>query len=116
MIRGLSCYFGLVDYFAVHESISKPTRQAHIIKSKVRVPNRKRVTFVCGMEVAISVNISGVSHELNSLALNVTPTQPNEPTYPRRHPTHIEHLSNCKRIEISDQHVETFLITLNALE
>ena len=112
----MTCFFDFVGDFAVNEAASESIRYEAVIESEVWIPNWESVSLVIRVQMPISVNVAGVTHDLNGFALNVPAAQPNEPAYPCRHSAHVKNLPHRKRVEITNKHVKSFLVSFNALE
>src|SRR5437762_13844815 len=116
MIGSSSNYRRLDDYVTVKQSVRKPARNEYVIQPQMRIPNRKAVPLVRRMKQPISVDVFRVLHELNCFALNISPAQPNERSNPGWHATNIQYLSRRKRVEVSNQNMNTLLISFDALQ
>ena len=86
--------------------------QEDVVEAQVRIPDGKGVALVVRVKKAIAVKVICVEHDLNRLALNVTPAQPDERANPRGHAPHIQQLARRERVEIPDQHMKTILMPL----
>src|SRR6266850_2040646 len=115
MIRGLQGTF-MLDDFATVQSIGEPARQENIIKPQMRIPDRESVSLLLRVKRTIAVRVTRVAHELNSIALNIAAAQPDEPSNPRRHATHVKDFTGRQRIEISNQNMKAVLMSFNALQ
>src|SRR4051794_30702335 len=88
--------------------------QKDVVEAQVRVPDGKGVTLIIRVKKAITIQIIRVEHDLNRLALDVAPAQPDERANPCGHAPHIQQLARSQRIEIPDQHMKTFLVSSDA--
>src|ERR1044072_5598442 len=114
--RGTDPILRLRDHLTLNQTICKHLRHKHVIEPDVWIPGRKRVSLVIRVQRAITITITGVQHQLNSLALQFATTNPDQRPNPRRQTIELQRFSGRKCIEVSNQDMKTVLMTFDPVE
>src|SRR6185369_15064905 len=109
-------FLRLCDHLTLLQAIRKRLRHEHVIESHMRIPRRKRISFVIRMQHPKSIAITGIEHELNRLTLQLAPTDPDQCANPRRHLVQFQNFSRRKRVEVTNESVKPVLMSLDSIK